>query len=58
MSEKYVHQFNVKLSAVMKEQLEELALKQGVKVSELVRDWIREKINESRKRPGRPKERA
>jgi metal-responsive CopG/Arc/MetJ family transcriptional regulator len=55
MSEKYVHQFNVKISEVMLEKLEEVAKEQGIKASELVRNWIREKINESRRHVGRPK---
>ena len=39
----------------MRSQLEEVARDQGVKVSELVRNWIREKIQEYRKRRGRPR---
>jgi len=55
MSEKYVYQFNVKLSYTLRDALVELAKSQGVKPSELVRNWIREKIAESRKRVGRPR---
>jgi hypothetical protein len=58
LSGKYVHQLNVKLSTILKEDLEKLAESLGVKPSELVRSWITEKVQESRKRPGRPKVRV
>jgi len=54
LSEKYLHQFNVKLSYTLRDALEDLAKREGVKPSELVRNWIREKIAESKKRVGRP----
>jgi len=54
-SEKYLHQLNVRLSLVMHDDLEELAKREGVKPSELVRSWIREKLEAARKRPGRPR---
>jgi len=55
VAEKYVYQFNVKLSYTLREELENLAKIQGVKASELVRNWIREKVQESKKHPGRPR---
>jgi metal-responsive CopG/Arc/MetJ family transcriptional regulator len=58
MSEKYEYPFGVKLSKVLKDELIAIAKSQGVKPSELVRDWIREKVVESKKRPGRPRVKA
>ena len=55
MSEKYLYQFNVKLSYTLRDELVNLAKEQGVKPSELVRNWIREKLLEARKHPGRPR---
>ena len=55
LSEKYLYQFNVKLSHTLRAGLEEVAHAQGVKASELVRNWIREKIAEYRRRRGRPR---
>jgi len=57
-SDKYLYQFNTRLSYVLKEELETLAREQGIKPSELVRNWIREKITEAKKRPGRPRQKA
>jgi metal-responsive CopG/Arc/MetJ family transcriptional regulator len=55
MSGKYEYPFGVKLSKILKDELIAIAKSQGVKPSELVRDWIREKVAESKKRPGRPR---
>jgi len=50
-----LYQFNVRLSPIMRDELAALAKRLGVKPGELVRSWIREKLEDSRKRPGRPR---
>lgn len=55
MTEKYLYQLNVKLSYLLRDDLLAVSKAQGVKPSELVRNWIREKVVEYKKRRGRPR---
>lgn len=45
---KYLKQLNVKLSTKLRVDLEDVASYEGVNKSELVRNWIRDKIREYR----------
>lgn len=46
MSSKYLEQINVKLSKELRLDLEDVASYEGVKMSELLRTWIRQRIQE------------